>query len=137
MELPTEPVTAFRKTFDIAIEGRSHEEAVENFREQIGGGVSSSEGITLVLEEIYGWEDRSEPVDRPDVVGEPPYDLLPIYPAKATLAALTDSRLRADAAFSRLTGSLTYAVGEPELYFNAMEPGPSEEGTIVPPSGTG
>jgi hypothetical protein len=42
MELTSESVPAFRKTFDISIEGRSHREAVNNVREEIGGGVSSA-----------------------------------------------------------------------------------------------
>ena len=108
-------VPVFRKTFDILIEAESYEEAQENFRAEVGGGVGAD--CKVVFEDIYGFPGDHEPV-RESARG------LPLYPAKATLAALTASRWQADSAF---------ATGEPELYFEAMDSGAPEEGTMPRP----
>jgi hypothetical protein len=73
----------------------------------------------VVFEEIYGFPGDHEPV-RESNRG------LPLHPAKATLAALTAWRFRADAAFASLVGSVTFVPGDPERYFEAMGSGASE-----------
>jgi hypothetical protein len=96
-----------------------------NFRAEVGGGVSPVH-CKVVFEDIFGFPGDHEPV-RESARG------LPLYPAKATLAALTASRWQADSAFASLVGSVTFVPGEPELYFEAMDSGAPEEGTMPRP----
>jgi hypothetical protein len=118
-------VPVFRKTFTILIEAESYEDAQENFRAEVGGAVGSK-ACKVVFEEIYGFPGDHQPVRESDRG-------LPFYPAKATLAAVTGSRSQADAAFASLLGSVTFVPGDPELYFEAMDSGAAERGTMPGP----
>jgi hypothetical protein len=123
MKLPAGHVRAFRKTFDISIEAYSHEEAQEYFRDRIGD-IVCPRGSDVVIEDIYGF--GHEPVRDSDRG-------IPLYPATATVAALTKVSGQAHEAFLNLVGSASFDIGHPELYFDAVEPGPVREGTIAPP----
>jgi hypothetical protein len=120
---------AVRRTLDISIEGDSYEQARENLQEWIGSMLQTSVGRLrelVIIEEIHGFEGDHEPVRDSDRG-------IPLYPAKARIAALTGSVLWADEAFTKLIGSVTFEIGGPELYFDALDSTPPERGTIVPP----
>ena len=125
MEIPAGRVRAFRKTFDISVGAPSTEAAKESFREMVED-VYSPIGVRVVLEDIYDFEGRPSDAD--------PGYIHPMYPAKATIAALTDTASQAEEAFSALVGSVSNAHLElSEISFDAMEAGEPEEGSIVPP----
>jgi hypothetical protein len=128
MDAPAEH-PAVRRTLDISIEGDSYEQAQENLQEWVGSMLQTSvdrRSRELVIEEICGFEGDHEPI-RDSNRG------IPLYPAKARIAALTGSVLWADEAFTKLIGSVTFEIGGPELYFDALDSTPPERGTIVPP----
>ena len=129
MDVTAEPLPAVRRILDISIEADSYEQAQENLREWIGRLLHTQvdrQSRELVIEEIFGFEGDDEPIRDSD-------QGIPLYPAKARIAALMGSVLWADEAFSNIVGSVTFDIGGPELYFDALDSTPPERGTIVLP----
>src|SRR5262245_40173064 len=88
---------AFRNRVDVTIEGRSDEEARRNLEEEWIDRIVGSLDVSLVIEGICEMED-------PEPTRESGRDI-PLYSARVTIAALTDSREQAEVAFSSLIGS--------------------------------